>query len=182
MGIGSEAEAALAELLQIAGTRPEEIVVVGGSTSEVLGEHIGKAPTLSVGHELMAGLLRAGSAGPMLAIQCCEHLNRALVVSRTTMRRQHLREVSAYPIPGAGGALACAAMELLPDAVLVETVEAYAGLDIGLTLIGMHLRPVAVPLRLTQRFVGKALVTAARSRPKLVGGRRAVYERPDGLG
>lgn len=175
-----EAAAALGELLSVAGLRPGQVVVVGGSTSEIQGRRIGSSPDLAVGQAVMRGLGRvAAREGVHLAIQCCEHLNRALVVPEEVAERRNLTVVSAYPVPGAGGALAAAAMEVLPGAVLVESIQAEAGLDIGLTLIGMHLRPVVVPVRLHQARVGEALVVGARTRPKLIGGERARYRPPD---
>jgi len=111
-----------------------------------------------------------------LAIQCCEHLNRALVVERSTMESYGLEEVSVVPVPRAGGALAAYAMRHFADPVVVESIQAHAGLDIGATLIGMHLRRVAVPVRLKQQKIGQAIVIAARTRPKLIGGPRACYE------
>lgn len=171
------AQAALAELIAVARLRPGEIVVVGGSTSEVLGRRIGRASALAVGEALVAGLVpAAAAAGVELAVQCCEHLNRALVLRRDLLRREGLREVLARPVPGAGGALAAAYWERLGgEACLSETLSAAAGLDIGDTLIGMHLRRVAVPVRLALSAIGGAHLTAARTRPPLIGGERARY-------
>jgi len=172
-----EARQALEELLALSRTGPGALVVVGGSTSEVQGERIGTRPALEVGEALIAGLLEAAEPfGVTLAIQCCEHLNRALVLPRAVARRGDLQEVTARPVPGAGGALAAAYWERLgPDACLVASLQADAGLDIGDTLIGMHLRPVAVPVRLSQRSIGSAHVVGARTRPPLIGGARAQY-------
>ena len=114
-----------------------------------------------------------------LAAQCCEHLNRALVVERTVLERLRLTEVSAVPVPKAGGSMAAFAYKHLKDPCLVESIEAHGGIDIGETLIGMHLRRVAIPFRSTKRYVGKARVTAAWTRPKLIGGERAVYKLPE---
>lgn len=171
------AREALSELLDVARLAPDEIVVVGGSTSEVQGERIGTASAMQVGEELLSGLAAAAAkAGVQLAIQCCEHLNRALVVRRSVMTARGLAEVTAMPVPGAGGALAAAYYQALgEDACLVGSLAASAGLDIGDTLIGMHIRPVAVPVRLRVRQIGQAHLTAARSRPPLIGGSRAQY-------
>ncbi|KHE66836.1 TIGR01440 family protein, partial [Halobacillus sp. BBL2006] len=111
-----------------------------------------------------------------LAFQCCEHLNRSLVVERSVLREYGLDEVSAIPIPKAGGSMASYAYKHMEDPVLVESIQATGGLDIGDTLIGMHLKRVAVPLRIEQKSIGKAHVTAAKTRPPLIGGVRAVYE------
>ena len=114
--------------------------------------------------------------GLFLAAQCCEHLNRALVVEREAAERFNLEIVSAVPKPKAGGSFAAAAYLAYAEPVLVEHIKASAGLDIGSTLIGMHLKDVAVPLRLEIKTIGEASVTAARTRPKLIGGARAQYE------
>jgi len=174
---GQAAGEALRELLDTARVERGRLVVVGGSTSEVQGERIGTRPALEVGEALLAGLApAAAAAGAVLALQCCEHLNRALVVPREAMLRFGLQEVTARPVPGAGGALAAAYWNLLGDeACLVASLSADAGLDIGDTLIGMHLRPVAVPVRLAVKSVGQAHVVGARTRPPLIGGRRAQY-------
>jgi uncharacterized protein (TIGR01440 family) len=125
----------------------------------------------------MSALIQyADEQGIRLAIQCCEHLNRALVVEGLTAAVYGLEIVNVIPVCGAGGALAAEAMRIIPGAVVVENIRANAGIDIGETLIGMHLKAVAVPLRLTTRTIGQARVTAAKTRPKLIGGPRAVYE------
>ena len=177
-----EAAQALAELLSLSRLAQGGIVVVGGSTSEVQGERIGTRPAIEVGEALVDGLLAASqAAGVTLAVQCCEHLNRALVLPRSMVRARGLKEVTARPVPGAGGALAAAYYTRLGDeACLVESLMADAGLDIGDTLIGMHLRPVAVPVRLSVKSIGRAHLVGARTRPPLIGGARAQYpeERP----
>ncbi|MEN6565613.1 MAG: TIGR01440 family protein [Veillonellales bacterium] len=175
--IGLQAKEALAELLQTAQLSAGQIVVVGCSTSEVRGARIGSAGSAEVAAALLNGLTEVCAGAQVhLAIQCCEHLNRALVVERPVMENYQLEQVSVRPIPHAGGALAAQAMQDFTDPVVVEFISAHAGLDIGSTLIGMHLKRVAVPVRLKNKQVGQALVTAARTRPKLIGGVRAVYE------
>lgn len=177
--IRTQTERAVRELITAAGLAPGQILVVGCSTSEVQGAKIGSAGSDAVAREILAGLMTvAGEFQVRLAIQCCEHLNRALVVERQTMEQYGLEQVTVVPVPKAGGALAARAMRQFADPVVVETIQAHAGLDIGATLIGMHLRRVAVPVRLQQRVIGQAPVTAARTRPKLIGGARAVYEWP----
>ena len=167
----------LEELLTVARLKKGQILVVGCSTSEVLGAQIGSAGSTEVAEILMAKILeRATDAHVAVAIQCCEHLNRALVTERAVMEAYGLTEVTVHPIPKAGGALAAKAMELFADPVVVESIQAHAGIDIGLTLIGMHLRPVAIPIRLQNSTVGQARVVAASTRPKLIGGSRAVYQ------
>jgi len=152
------------------------IVVIGCSTSEVLGERIGTAGSMDVAAMLFAELEAwRRETGIELAFQCCEHLNRALVVERETARAHGLEVVSVVPVPQAGGAMAAYAYRNLLDPVVVEAIRADAGIDIGHTLIGMHLKPVAVPVRVPVKQVGAAYVTLAKTRPKLIGGARAVY-------
>lgn len=177
--IKRQATAAADELLAVAGLKPGQILVVGCSTSEVRGAKIGSAGSEDVAEAILSALRGSCLAkGVHLAVQCCEHLNRALVIERPAAESYGLEEVSVVPVPKAGGALAAQAMRDFTAPVVVETVQAHAGLDIGATLIGMHIKRVAVPVRLEHKHVGQAAVTAARTRPKLIGGARAVYELP----
>ena len=172
----------LNEFSQKAGLKPGQILVVGCSTSEVLGHHIGKGSNVDVAKAIFPPLEQfARQEGLYLAIQCCEHLNRALVMSRSCLERYNLVEVSAVPQPKAGGSFATVAYVRLPDPVLVESVQGHAAIDIGDTLVGMHLRPVAVPLRLSFTELGQAHLTTARTRPRLIGGERAVYKQSEGV-
>ncbi len=165
------------ELLQIGELRPGQILVVGCSTSEVLGAKIGSAGSTDVAQMILGSLRRVcAEQGIYLAVQCCEHLNRALVIEEEAALTYKLDQVMVIPVPKAGGALGAQAMTDFDKPVVVENIEAHAGIDIGSTLIGMHLKAVAVPVRLAQRNIGQALVIAARTRPKLIGGPRAVYE------
>lgn len=167
------------ELLAEAALAPGQVLVVGCSTSEVAGARIGTAGSEEIAEAILEPLWTVTQAhGVYLACQCCEHLNRALVVQRQAAERYGWEEVSVVPVPHAGGAFAARAMHHLPEAVVVEEIRAHAGLDIGSTLIGMHLRRVAVPVRLKADRVGSARLTAARTRPKLIGGERAVYHLP----
>lgn len=175
--IGSQTREAVTELVTAAQLLPGQLLVVGCSTSEVRGAKIGSGGSEAVAGVLFDVLAEVCSAHEVrLAIQCCEHLNRALVVERRTSLEYHLEPVTVIPVPKAGGALAAQAMQQFADPVVVEEIAAHAGLDIGNTLIGMHLKKVAVPLRLKQNCIGQACLTAARTRPKLIGGNRAVYE------
>ncbi|MDR3559939.1 MAG: TIGR01440 family protein [Negativicutes bacterium] len=177
--IGQQVAAAVEELLTVAAVKPGQLFVVGCSTSEVRGAKIGSAGSEEVAKAILAALSSCCASRQIwLAIQCCEHLNRALVVERQVVTQFGLEEVSVVPVPKAGGALAAQAMRDFTDPVVVETVQAHAGMDIGATLMGMHLRRVAVPIRLQQKYIGQAPVTAARTRPKMIGGGRAVYEMP----
>lgn len=155
---------------------PVRLLVVGGSSSEMAGGTIGHQSTFELGEALAEAVLDLSKAkGFACAFQCCEHLNRALVVERETAERYGYEIVCAVPQPKAGGSLATAAWRRMQDPVLVQSVQADAGIDVGLTLIGMHLRAVAVPIRLGVKTIGSALVTAARTRPRLIGGERAKY-------
>jgi uncharacterized protein (TIGR01440 family) len=156
----------------------KKILVVGCSTSEVIGEKIGTAGTFDVAEMIFSQLQRIhNETGVQLAFQCCEHLNRALVVERSTLEEKGLDEVSVVPARTAGGAMATYAYEQFRDPVMVEFIKADAGIDIGDTLIGMHIKHVAVPVRTSVKTVGGAHVTLAKTRPKLIGGARAVYEK-----
>ena len=173
-----ELESILTEFNAQASLHPGQLVVIGCSTSEVIGEKIGTAGTVEVAEMIFRRLSQfTQSTGVSLAFQCCEHLNRALVVERAVAVERGLDEVSVVPVRTAGGAMATYAFEKLEDAVVVEFIKADAGIDIGNTLIGMHIKHVAVPVRVGQKSVGHAHVTLAKTRPKLIGGPRAVYER-----
>jgi uncharacterized protein (TIGR01440 family) len=172
-----EIREALEDLLAAMPLSEMHILVVGCSTSEVAGRRIGSAGSREIAAALFEGIREVQQEHRFhLAFQCCEHLNRALVVERRTLELFGLTEVSAVPVPGAGGAMAAHAFRHLPEAVLVEKIGADAGIDIGDTLIGMHLKPVAVPVRPRRKTVGKARIVMAKTRPKLIGGARAVYE------
>jgi uncharacterized protein (TIGR01440 family) len=174
-----QVDTVMQDLLNVASLGPGKILVIGTSTSEVRGERIGTSGSEDIAEAIFSVLDRTREVyGFQLAFQCCEHLNRALVVERTTAEQFGLDEVSAVPVRKAGGSMAAYAFSHMEDPVLVESIAAHAGIDIGDTLIGMHLRPVAVPVRPSIRSIGNAHVTMAFTRPKLIGGIRAVYERP----
>lgn len=165
------------ELIAAAGLKPGALLVVGCSSSEILGEKIGTHSAPEVGDEVAEGLLAAcREEGVFLAAQCCEHLNRALILEREVAEQRWFPRVNAVPQPKAGGSFATAVYRLMKEPVTVEHISAEAGLDIGGTLIGMHLREVAVPCRLSQKTLGNALLLAARTRPKFIGGDRAHYD------
>ncbi len=156
---------------------PVRLMVIGASSSEVGGGMIGHASSYEIGERVAEGVLAAADAlGFDCAFQCCEHLNRALVVERRVAEARGYEIVCVVPQPKAGGSVATAAYKRMTDPVVVDLVSADAGLDIGRTMIGMHLRRVAVPVRLQTDRVGDAIVIAARTRPRLVGGERAKYE------
>jgi len=155
-----------------------QILVIGCSTSEIIGKRIGTAGTEEVAEMVFRQLRKLQErTGVQLAFQCCEHLNRAIVVERETAEQKLLDEVTVIPVRNAGGAMAAYAYQNFRDAVVVEFIQADAGIDIGDTLIGMHMKHVAVPVRTRYKSVGHAHVTMAKTRPKLIGGARAVYER-----
>ena len=156
--------------------RKIRLLVVGCSTSEIAGGTIGKASVPTLGNDVASAAIDAAKAhGAVVAFQCCEHLNRALVMERTDAEKYGYEEVCAVPHPKAGGSCASAAYRMMSEPVLVESVNADAGIDIGNTLIGMHLKAVAVPVRLSAKTIGEAPLTAAVTRPKLIGGERAKY-------
>lgn len=172
-----QARQAAEELLAAAKLREGDLLVVGCSSSEITGSKIGTDSRPETAQEVFSGIYDATKKrGVFLAAQCCEHLNRALVVEAAYAEAHGLEIVNAVPQPKAGGSFATAAYQGFAQPVLVEAVRADAGLDIGGTLIGMHLKKVAVPVRLSIKHIGEAILLAARTRPKYVGGARAVYD------
>lgn len=173
--IYTQAYGVIAELCEKAKLKAGNIVVVGCSTSEVIGAKIGTNSNPEVAGEIFAALHDyAQGKGLFLAVQCCEHLNRAIITESSAV--PFAEAVNVVPQPKAGGSLATQAYAGFSDPVAVEEIQADAGLDIGLTLIGMHLKKVAVPVRLENNRIGEAIVVAARTRPKFIGGARAVYD------
>lgn len=175
-----QAATATREVLDVSRLQGGDLFVVGCSTSEVLGEKIGTHTNTDVAKALFDGIQSVlEPEGILLAAQCCEHLNRALVVERSTMEKYSLEQVNAIPQPNhAGGAFGTIAYRDMKDPVVVEDLQAKAsaGMDIGRTLIGMHIHPVVVPLRTPTTHIGQAPLTTARRRPKYVGGQRAMYD------
>lgn len=176
-GIADQVETIIRELASAGRISKSQLVVFGVSTSEVLGRHIGTAGTMETAEQIFAGIEAVRKEIHFFPVfQCCEHLNRALVMERTAAEHYHLELVGAIPVPRAGGSMAAYAYRQLDDPCLVETVQAHAGIDIGDTFIGMHLKRVAVPVRPSIRMIGGAHITMAVTRPKLIGGARAIYE------
>lgn len=154
-----------------------EILVIGCSTSEVVGGRIGKASSMDVAKEFIDVFIDFAKEHKIfLAFQCCEHLNRAIVTTRECMKKYNLEEVTVVPKMHAGGSMSTIAYKKFESPVVVESIQAHAGIDIGDTFIGMHIKPVAVPVRLSTDSIGKAHLTLARRRPKLIGGERAQYK------
>ncbi|MDS9472280.1 TIGR01440 family protein [Sporosarcina pasteurii] len=151
--------------------------VVGCSTSEVAGKRMGTSGAFEIGEMLYGPLKKfADEHGLYLAFQGCEHINRALTIERVAAKHHQLEPVTVIPTVDAGGSMSAYAYAQMTDPIVVEEIQAQAGIDIGQTLIGMHLKKVAVPLRTSIEKIGEAVVTIATTRPKLIGGVRAVYE------
>lgn len=175
MTIYQQTRAVIEELGRKANLKPGNIIVVGCSTSEVLGSKIGTNSNPDTAKEIFDALHDyVKENGLFLAVQCCEHLNRAIIIERAAV--PFAEPVNVVPQPKAGGSLATQAYAGFSDPVAVEEIKADAGIDIGLTLIGMHLKKVAVPVRLENNRIGEAMIVAARTRPKFIGGVRAVYD------
>ena len=173
----TEAESAAEELVSAAGLKKGQVLVVGCSTSEITGNRIGTQSVPEVAEKVCDAIKNVlDKKGIFLAAQCCEHLNRAIIIEREVAEKLGIDTVNVVPQPKAGGSFATAAYKSFKHPVAVEHIRADAGLDIGQTLIGMHLKEVAVPVRLSVKNIGDAIITAARVRPKFIGGCRAVYD------
>lgn len=171
-----EAARAAQELLKAAKLNPGEILVAGCSSSEIAAHKIGSYSSAEIGKAVFEGIYEiTKKQGVYLAAQCCEHLNRALIVEEEAAEKYGLEMVNVVPQLKAGGSFATAAYAGFEHPTAVERIQAHAGIDIGDTFIGMHLRPVAVPVRTSIRAIGGAHVTCARTRLKYIGGERAHY-------
>ncbi|MDO4617587.1 MAG: TIGR01440 family protein [Lachnospiraceae bacterium] len=177
MNLYEESYAAAVELLKIAKVEPGDLLIVGCSTSEVAGSMIGSASRPELAEDVFMGIWTAAKeAGVYLAAQCCEHLNRAVIIEKELARKRGLDIVNVIPQPKAGGSFATKAYEHFHQPVAVEHIKAEAGMDVGDTLIGMHMKEVAVPVRLSVDRIGEAHLVCARTRPKYIGGERAHYD------
>ena len=175
--ITAQARTVVTELLKQAHLKPGSALVVGCSSSEMVGSQIGKGSSMEAAQAVFAGIYPVlKEKGIQLAVQCCEHLNRALILERETAEKRGYEIVNVMPQPHAGGSFAVTAWNAFASPVAVEAVQAEAGMDIGRTLIGMHLRRVAVPVRTSIDRIGEAIVICARTRPKYIGGPRAIYQ------
>ncbi|MBR5236661.1 MAG: TIGR01440 family protein [Clostridia bacterium] len=175
--ITQAAKQAVSELIEAAGLCSGDLFVVGCSTSEVGGERIGKGSSIDIAHALWDGIAPLlEEKGIYLAAQCCEHLNRAVILEEAAATKFGYEPVNVVPQPKAGGSFATTVYERMDAPVAVENVKAKAGIDIGGTLIGMQLKAVAVPVRLSIDTIGKAHILCARTRPKFIGGTRAHYD------
>ena len=165
------------EVIEKANLKKDDILVIGCSTSEINGSPMGTDSNLDLAKDVYSAFYDTlKSMGVYMAVQCCEHLNRALVVEKELADKLSLSQVNVVPQPKAGGSSATTAYELFDNPVMVEHIKADAGIDIGGVLIGMHLKETAVPLKLKNKFIGEARIIAARTRPKFIGGVRAVYD------
>ena len=175
--VRAQTRQAVAELLAAARMRAGDIFIIGCSSSEVVGQRIGRDSSMEAAQAVWEGAAPLlAESGLYLAAQCCEHLNRAVVLERAAAEKYGYEPVCAVPWLHGGGSFAMAAYYGLEDAVTVEHVQAHAGIDIGDVLIGMQLKAVAVPVRVSQKTIGDAHVVCARTRPKYIGGERAVYQ------
>ena len=175
MEIKKNCELIAKEFIEKAKLCKGDVVILGCSTSEIIGSKIGTDSNPDVAKEVFNGFYNVFKKnGIYLAVQCCEHLNRAVVVNKSAV--PFTERVNVVPQKKAGGSLATVAYQTIPDAIVVEEIKADAGIDVGDTFIGMHLKKVAVPLRLSVNTLGEAHVTFARTRPKFIGGARAVYD------
>lgn len=175
--IKKDAVTAVTELLEAAHLKAGDILVIGCSSSEMVGERIGTHSSVDAAAALAQAVLPVlKEAGVYVAVQCCEHLNRALVIESAAAEKYGYDPVNVVPQPKAGGSFATAVWGMMDAPVAVEHIRAHAGIDIGGTLIGMHLRDVAVPVRLSVKSIGAAPILCARTRPKFIGGVRAAYD------
>ena len=172
--IKEQVKSAAEELISLARLKAGDLLVVGCSSSEITGAKIGSNSRPETADEVFSGIVEAiGDKGIYLAAQCCEHLNRAIIVEHKAVPNAEI--VNVVPQPKAGGSFATACYNAFEQPVAIEHIKADAGLDIGGTLIGMHLKEVAVPVHMQLTHIGKAILIAARTRPKFIGGERAHY-------
>ncbi len=175
--ITNDAKKAITELIEVSGIKSGEILVIGCSSSEIVGGDIGKASSIDAAKTVFDGIYPVlKEQGIFLAAQCCEHLNRAIIIEQAAAEKFNLEIVNVMPQTKAGGSFATTVWQNMEHPVAVEHIKAHAGLDIGNTLIGMHLKEVAVPVRLSLNKIGKAPIVCARTRPKFIGGERAHYQ------
>ena len=175
--IRSQTRQALCALLQAAKLQPGDILVLGGSSSEIVGQSIGTHSSVEAAEAVLDEVFALCQQQQLrLAVQCCEHLNRALIVEADTAKAYGWEPVNVLPQPKAGGAFATCAHARMKQPVAVEHIRAHAGMDIGQTFIGMHMREVCVPVRTGVSHIGSAVLSTCRSRPKLIGGSRAVND------
>jgi uncharacterized protein (TIGR01440 family) len=175
--IVNQAKTAVSELIEVSKLKEGQILVVGCSTSEINGYKIGTVSNMEIASAVYSGIAPILKEHRIyLAAQCCEHLNRALVIEREAAEKYGFEQVNVLPQACAGGSFSVAVYQKLENPVLVEFIRAHAGMDIGNTLIGMHLKHVAVPVRVSVKKIGQASLVCARTRAKFIGGSRAIYD------
>lgn len=175
--VTNQAKAATRQLLLQSKLNEGDILVIGCSSSEVMGEQIGSSSSEETAQAVFTGIYQVAKENKIyIAAQCCEHLNRALIIEEELAKRDRMSPVNVMPQPKAGGSFATTAYKMFDSPVAVEHIKAQAGIDIGDTLIGMHLQDVAVPVRIETKQIGNAHVVCARTRRKFIGGERAVYD------
>lgn len=175
--VKKQTEIIINEFLEVSKLNEGDILVIGCSSSEIVGKNIGKGSSLEAAQAVFSVIYPILSERNIyLATQCCEHLNRAIIIEKELADKKGLETVNVVPKPKAGGSFSTTAYETFNNPVAVEHIKADAGIDIGDTLIGMHLKDVAVPVRLSLRKIGEANVVTARTRPKCIGGSRANYD------
>ena len=171
-----EAKNVALEIIKEAKLEKDDLIVIGCSTSEISNHTIGSHSGCELGEEVFKAMYDVFQEnGISVAAQCCEHLNRALIIEKSVAKEKGYEIVNVVPMPKAGGAFSTAAWKIMDNPVAVEKIQADAGIDIGDTLIGMHLKVVAVPVRIKHSMIGSARVVCARTRPKCIGGERAHY-------
>ncbi len=177
MNIKEQSQKIIIELLEICNLKKDDIFVVGCSSSEVCGERIGTSSSIETAKQIFDGIYPVLKEKDIyLAVQCCEHLNRAIIIENECAKKYNLEIVNVMPQIKAGGSMATTAFMEFKEPVAVEHIKANAGIDIGGTLIGMHLKDVAVPVRISVNKLGNANIICARTRPKFIGGERAFYQ------
>lgn len=175
--IRKQSNDAIIELIELAKLKKNDILIIGCSSSEVVGHKIGTFSSVDAANAIFEGVYAPlKENGIFLAAQCCEHLNRAIIIEKDAVDLYNLEQINVIPQPKAGGSFATAVYNNLSNAVAVEEIKADAGIDIGGTLIGMHLKKVAVPIRLKTTKIGDANIICARTRLKFIGGNRTIYD------
>lgn len=175
--IEKQSKAAVLELIQKSKLTAGDILVIGCSSSEICGKTLGTSSSIEAAEALYNGVIPVLQEHKIhLAVQCCEHLNRAIVIEKKAIEYREYTQLNAKPVPHAGGAFASVCYNNFESPVLIESIQANAGMDIGNVLIGMQIKAVAVPIRLSINKIGEANLICARSRPRFIGGERAVYD------
>ena len=161
------------ELKDMSFFKKGELCIIGCSTSEVIGEKLVQWDQWILLKKALKQIEK--DTGVSFVFQGCEHINRAITMESTNFNPLTMEEVTVVPDVHAGGSLSTYAYQHMKDPIVVEHITVPKGIDIGQTLIGMHIKHVCVPVRTSVKQVGEAIVTIATSRPKKIGGERAKY-------